>query len=271
MDSIIASLQELARENHRLRGPRAGWHVGDIAWGARMHSGREDEWRFRTWEDGGRTVAWSWLRLDNGDLDHDVHPEHLHLLDEILDVPEAKNAFAFEDDATVQAALARHGFRTPGAVYHFNVRQLDDLPEARVPDGFTLRTVEPGDLAERVAVHRDVWAPSRVTEESYAHVQATPPYRRSLDCVVEAPDGRLAGYALLWPDDENGVGELEPVGVRDEFRGRGLAYAVCVDALRRWRDEGGTSAIVYCVNDAACALYRKLGFIRHNAIVRFSR
>ena len=44
------------------------------------------------------------------------------------------------------------------------------------------------------------------------------PYRSSLDCVVEAPDGRFAGYCLMWPDDENRVGELEPVGVREEFR-----------------------------------------------------
>ena len=131
--------------------------------------------------------------------------------------------------------------------------------------------VEPDDFAERVAVHRDVWAPSRVTESSYANVQASWPYRASLDCVVEAPDGRGAAYCLLWPDDENRVGELEPVGVRDEFRRRGLGAAVCTFALRRWHEEGGRQAIVYCVDDVACGLYESIGFRRHATLVGYSR
>jgi len=78
-------------------------------------------------------------------------------------------------------------------------------------------------------------------------------------------------YCLLWPDDENRVGELEPVGVRDEFRRRGLGAAVCSFALRRWHEEGGRSAIVYCVTDAACGLYESLGFRRHATLVGYSR
>ena len=73
---------------------------------------------------------------------------------------------------------------------HFLARDLPEAPEPPpLPDGFRCRTVEPDDLAERVAIHRDVWAPSRVTETSFATVQASWPYRASLDCVVEAPDG----------------------------------------------------------------------------------
>jgi ribosomal protein S18 acetylase RimI-like enzyme len=234
--------------------------------------GREHEWRFRIWEDDGRTVAWSWLRPASGLFEHDVHPDHHHLLDEVLDEPEARQAFAFEEDEDRIAALARHGFVTPGEVLHFFALELPgpvNVPQ--LPEGFVLRTVEPGDLAERVAVHRDVWAPSRVTEESYAGVQAAWPYRPSLDCVVEAPDGRFAAYALLWPDDDNGVGELEPVGTRAEFRGRGLGAAVCRYALARWREEGGRSAVVYAVTEPASALYRSVGFGRHTGVVGYSR
>ena len=85
---------------------------------------------------------------------------------------------------------------------------------------------------------------------------ATPPYRPTLDCVIEAPGGRFAAYALLWPEDATGVGELEPVGVREEFRRRGLGAAVCSFALRRWHEEGGHTAIVYCVTRVGlCALH----------------
>jgi ribosomal protein S18 acetylase RimI-like enzyme len=265
-------MQELALEVRRLKGLRAPWHVGDIAWGLRQHAGREREWRIRLWERDSRVVGWSWLRTDSGKLDLDVHPDHVDLLDELLAEPDAREAFAFEDDAELRAALANHGFTQPGEVLEYHARSLRERPRlAPLAEGFRLRTVEPDDLAARVDVHRDVWAPSRVTEESYANVMRTWPYRPSLDCVVEAQDGRFAAYALLWPDDENGVGELEPVGARAEFRGLGLGAAVCSYALRRWYEEGGREAIVYSATAPARSLYRKLGFECHSRLVAYAR
>ena len=265
-------MQQLAIEQRRLLGARAPWHVGDVAWGLRQHAGREDEWRFRIWEDGGRVVAWSWLRAD-GKLAHDVHAEHRDLLDEVLDEPEATVAFALEDDDESRDALRRRGFsHAEDDVLHMLARDLADAPAPLpLPDGFAAKTVDDADLAERVAVHRDVWAPSRVTEGSFANVRATWPYRGSLDTVIEAPDGRFAAYCLIWPDDESRVGELEPVGVRKEFRRRGLGAAVCTDALRRLHAEGGREAIVYCVTAEACALYASLGFHEHARVVGYRR
>lgn len=265
-------MQQLALEQRRLRGLRAPWHVGDIAWGLRQHEGREDEWKIRIWRDGDRVVAWSWLKGDRGILELDVHPEHAHLFDEVLDELGATTAVTFEDDDEARAALERRGFTEPGRAIHYNVRDLEDTPELpRLPDGFRYRTVEAVDLAERVAIHRDVWEPSRVTESSYRNVMAGWPYRSSLDCVVEAPGGRFAAYVLAWPDDENGVGLFEPVGTREEFRRRGLGAAVCTYALRRLQTEGMKQAIVGCDTVPACALYESIGFRRYGTIVGYSR
>jgi ribosomal protein S18 acetylase RimI-like enzyme len=261
-------MQRLAVEQRRVLGDRAPWHIGDLAWQRWQHTGREDEWEVRTWGDD----AWSWLRLDRGLLDFDVRAGRRELLDDVLAEPRARVTNAFVDDDELVAALGRHGFVTRGDELHFNARAVDDAPALpELPNGFRYRTVEEVDLAERVAIHRDVWAPSRVSEESYANVRAAWPYRSSLDCVIEAPDGRFAAYALLWPDDETGVGELEPVGVRDEFRRRGLGAAVCMFALRRWWEEGGRRAIVYCLSESACALYESIGFRRHTTLVELSR
>ena len=272
---IVSAIQRMTVEQRRLLGVRAGWHVGDIAWGARQHEGREGEWRIRLWAEDGAPVAWSLLRREDGGghLDHDVHPAHLHLLDDLLREPQAKVASAFEDDAERRAVLETHGFTEPhGKPLHFNARDLTTPPEPPpLPPGFSYRAIGPADVPERVAIHRDVWAPSRVTESSYAHVRAEWPYRESLDCVVEAPDGRFAAYCLVWPDDENGVGELEPVGVRSEFRRRGLGAAICTFALRRWYDEGGRQAIVYCQSEPACALYDAIGFRRHATLIGYAR
>jgi ribosomal protein S18 acetylase RimI-like enzyme len=266
-------MQQLALEQRRLLGDRAPWHVGDIAWGLRQHEGREDEWTIRLWRDGGRVVAWSWLKGDRALLEHDVHPEYRHLLDEIFDVPDARVAVALGDDEEARAALARHGFATPvGTFFHLNARAITAAPEPPpLPDGFGFRTVEQADLAERVAIHRDVWAPSRVTESSFVNVMAAWPYRSSLDCVVEAPDGRFAAYVNAWPDDENGVGLFEPVGTRDEYRRRGLGTAVCMFALQRLYEEGLRRAVVGCQSEPACALYESIGFRRRGTLVEYSR
>jgi ribosomal protein S18 acetylase RimI-like enzyme len=263
-------MQQLAVEQRRLLGQRAPWHIGDIAWQVRQHEGREGEWTIRLWVSDGRTVAWSWLKGDV--LEHDVHPQHPHLLDEILAEPAARVAYAFEDDADGREALARHGFTKPGEPMHFLACDLAEPPELpSLPDGFRYRTVTAADVPERVSVHREVWAPSRVTESSYAQVRAEWPYRETLDCVVEAPDDRFAAYCLCWPDDDNRVGEFEPVGVRPEFRRRGLGAAVCAFAFKRLYDEGGRHVVVYCSTDPARALYESLGFRVHASLVGYTR
>jgi ribosomal protein S18 acetylase RimI-like enzyme len=273
-------MHKLALEQRRDLGVRAPWHLGDVTWGLFQHEGREDEWKIRIWKDGDRTVAWSWLKGDRGLLEYDVRRDRLDLLDEMLADPDAHTTVAFEGDDEVREALHRNGFAEDrdagptrhGSLMHFLARDLPDAPELPpLPEGFRFGTMEDSGFAERVAIHREVWAPSRMTESSFANVQVAWPYRASLDCVVEAPDGRLAAYCLVWPDDENRVGELEPVGVREEFRRQGLGAAVCTFALHRLYEEGGREAIVYCVSDEACRLYEFIGFRRHATLAGYSR
>jgi hypothetical protein len=151
---IIAGMQHLALEQRRPLGPRAPWHVGDVAWGRRQHEGREPGWTFGLWRDGDRVVAWSWLKRDRGLLEYDLHPEHRHLLEEILDEPDAKETVAFEDDDEARAILARHGYTKPTRAIHFNHRDVPEAPKPPpLPDGFRHRSVGPEDLVERVAMY----------------------------------------------------------------------------------------------------------------------
>jgi ribosomal protein S18 acetylase RimI-like enzyme len=266
----VRRMQALAQEVWRLEGPLAPLHVGDLAWQA--FSRGPGDWRVRFWERDGRDVAWGWAQLPKK-LDSCVHPDHRddELLDELIDWYEAESegdellVWAQSTDGAMLAALERGGYvdigLEPMAVHHI---RIENPPAAAVPDGFRLRTVEPDDLAARVDLHRIVWKPSRVTEETYAELTEAWPYRTDLDCVVEAPDGRLAAYCLAWLDEANAAGELEPVGTHPNFRRLGLAASVCRFALQRLAEEGTTQAVVYAFvdprNPGPRLLYESIGF-----------
>jgi ribosomal protein S18 acetylase RimI-like enzyme len=266
-------MQALVGELWRLEGPLVENHVGDVAWMRFQHAGREGEWRFRIWEEEGEPVAWAWIRRP-ATLGHEIHPRHrggaLH--DELLDWFETA---AEDDELRVSslttdperlAFLRARGYEIEPAAraFAYHLRELGDLPDPVLPDGYRLRTVEPADLEARVELHRVVWAPSRVTLESFSKLQTVWPYRPDLDCVVEAPDGSLVAYCLAWLDDANRVGELEPVGTDPDYRRRGLASAVCLFALNRLKEEGATLGIVYSIaGSEATALYESIGLRQH--------
>ena len=150
-----------------------------------------------------------------------------------------------------------------GDWFEHQVRSLaDPIESPELPGGYRLRQVEgKADLERRVEVHRAAFHPSKVTVPGYRHLRTLPPYREQLDLVVEAPDGSFAAYALVWLDEENGVGELEPVGAHPEHQRLGLGKAVCLEACRRLRETGADTAIVYSLHGYhAGKLYGSAGF-----------
>jgi ribosomal protein S18 acetylase RimI-like enzyme len=277
-------MQALQQELWALEGPRVQTHIGDLAWW--LHRGPEEDWRRRLWLDGERCVAWAWF-WPPASLAYEVHREHrggaLH--QEVLAWFEAEaeadalTTFALEGDEEWLAMLDACGYKLPDPYmwYAYHVQELDgDLPQPVVPEGFTLHTVQSAaDFHERVAVHRAVWAPSRLTEEVYRRVMQAWPYRSDLDCVVEAPDGTFAAYVLCWYDEDNGVGEFEPMGTHPDYRRRGLGAAVCRYALRRLREEGARQAIVMAggrdEDEGSRALYESVGFRRHARAIQLRK
>jgi len=273
----VRRMQAVTAATWRVEGAHAPQHVGDVAWWRYQHAGREPEWRVKLWQRDGEDVAWGWVRKPNSILFWCLRPDVREaLVDEVLDWAKVRVVEAQSTDAVSRAALERHGYALDGEarVLAIHERKLAGEPEVEMPPGFRLRTVGPGDRERRAELHRIVWAPSRLTEESYATVQAAWPYRPELDCVVEAPNGQLAAYCLAWLDPDNRSGELEPVGTHPDFRRLGLGSAVCRHALRRLEEEGATRAVVYAIADDPAnpgpkALYESIGFVERSRLLRY--
>jgi len=278
----LRTMQALVQEAWRLVGPKSLRHAGDVAWAAFQHTGREPEWSRRLWFDVDQIVAWGWLLRPEATLRWQLHPERPELLDAVLDWFESEAegelaTSALADDAAALETLRRRGYAEveAGPWFAYLIRDLAEIEAADVPAGFTLRTVGPADVGSRVEAHRSAWDPSRVTVESYRNVMAAWPYRAGLDCVAVAPDGRIASYVLVWFDEANRVGELEPVGTHRDFRRLGLARAVSLDALRRLREAGAERAIVLGRGDEEYPipkrLYESVGFRQHTRSVELRK
>jgi ribosomal protein S18 acetylase RimI-like enzyme len=255
----LAALHAVARAATAADKPRSFIHVGDVTWGLYQH---EPELaapkRVQIFERDGAPVAFGILWLPQT-LHCAVHPGHRddEVYDAVLDwfagaageeLDGGLDVQLLESDAVLGAALARHGYapNPHAAIFEHRVRSLAAPVEVSpLPDGYTLRHVGPGDVKRRVEVHRAAFHPSKVTVPGYRVLQELPPYRADLDVVVEAPDGSFAAYALVWLDEENGIGELEPVGTHPAHQRLGLGKAVCLEACRRLRDLGADTAVVY--------------------------
>ncbi len=275
-----ADLRRMQELVSRLWSVDATWHIGDVAWGRYQHTGREAEWPTALWFDDGELVGWGWVRLP-GYLGFTCRPDRPEVADAIvawfLTVATAAELTSETlREPVLSGALERAGFAIvpdPDALVLL-VRDLTALDPVEPPDGYRVRAITgPAELAARVAVHRAVWHPSRVTEESYANVMAAWPYRAELDWVAQAPTGDFAAHCVIWYDEAVGVGELEPVGTHPEHRRRGLGRATCLGALHALRALGGRQAVVlshdYPDRPASLALYRALGFRDHARIVTY--
>jgi predicted N-acetyltransferase YhbS len=140
-------------------------------------------------------------------------------------------------------------------------RSLEHVPEPVVPAGYRLGWVEAREhVLGRVEAHRAAFAPSELTATSYERVRRTWPYRPVLDRVVLTDDGLVVSFCTAWIDEANGAGLLEPVGTVPAHQRRGLASAVCTDALRALREAGALTAQVGFGSEAGHATYRGIGF-----------
>jgi ribosomal protein S18 acetylase RimI-like enzyme len=178
-----------------------------------------------------------------------------------------------------QQLLRKAGFRV---VRYYNEmhRHLDGvpLPEVRLDDGLALVTMRP-ELSEGVrqahtAAFRDHWGSEPRDEESWGFTMNDPQARPDLSAVVlDRASGIVAGYQLASHDPDSAVsrgyseGYTDLLGVRREYRGRGIAQALLADAMRRFAAAGMDRASLDVDSEnptGALALYEKMGYAAVN-------
>ncbi|MDH6108295.1 ribosomal protein S18 acetylase RimI-like enzyme [Kitasatospora sp. MAP12-15] len=265
---------------------------GELAWiWGKGHAADGHSWPRRLWFSGGELVAWGWaslprrVRRSDGSvkdvtgayLAYQVHPDHSGLVDEVIDwydstAPDVeRTVIPCAADEFALTRWAAHGYRTDpaalgddGSWTQLNERDLIDMEQPVLPDGFRFRTADEAGAEAAVQAHVDAWAPSTYTAEGYLGVRQTAPYRGDLHILVEAPDGTMAASTIMWLDDANRTAEFEPVGTHPDYRRRGLGRAMLLHGMRLARAAGAAQVTVACLgapgHPAARGLYYSVGF-----------
>lgn len=170
--------------------------------------------------------------------------------------------------------LASSGYTV---VRYFNEmhRPLDQpLPANVLPGGLELARMAP-DLHEAVRrahneAFRDHWGSEPRDEESWNFTVNHPQARPDLSAVVlDSATRQVAGYQLASHDSDvaaqRGIreGYTELLGVRREYRGRGIAQALLAEAMRRFTAAGMDVASLDVDSEnptGALALYTRMGY-----------
>jgi GNAT superfamily N-acetyltransferase len=292
------AMQDLVRDRLTRDWPAVRFHPGDLDWWVVATHGRVPGMtdRVRLWFDGPddpAPIAYGWFGPP-GDLDFVVGPDDpvavAPILAEIVAWADERRgtlaesavgplrAWASLDDAAGLAAIGGLGLvreDRPGFVHFTGDLEVADrwLPPA-LPAGLTSRALGSGeDIAARVVCGHAAFPGSTQTVERYRTVEDAWLYRRDLDRLILADDGRVVAFALAWYDPATGVAELEPVGVHPDWHRRGLGGEICRAALRAAREQGATRALIASdrANPGAMALYASLGLSVTAEIVPFAR
>jgi ribosomal protein S18 acetylase RimI-like enzyme len=280
-------LQRMAALVHA--DPSAHAHVVDLPY--RLSSwALDDPENVCLWEDQrGDLLAWAVLQFPFWTIDYAYHPNapaqtHQQILrwadarirQLAQTLPERPMWFVnvFEEQEQRCEELHAAGFASQADVGDNSWFQLilersadQPIPEADVPPGYSIRSLHgPAEVEAYVAIHRAAFQSENMTNAWRLRTLEQPTYRPELDLVAVAPDGRLAGFCVCWFDARGPSGQpsgqIEPLGVQQEFQGQGLARAILAYGIRRLHQLGAERVLVETDNyrPAAIALYESVGF-----------
>jgi mycothiol synthase len=273
-----ARMRRLLTEIFRLGGAPVYCTLGDLDWWRGLEDDPNAVAKARLWLDSNENVVgFAWPAKEQVDILS--HPGYREVEGDMLAWAEEQRRatlngdtgdaatltmWAYTQDGGRNALAQKRGYEWSREYFSFQYAHLNRVAtEPHVPEGYTLRHVEgEADLEQRVAVHRDAFAPSRMTVDKYRRVTQFPTYRPQLDVVAVAPDGTFAAFCIAWYDEANKIAMFEPVGCHSGHRRRGLATAVMREGMRRLRALGAERVYVNRWGSSAAnrQFYESLGF-----------
>ena len=163
--------------------------------------------------------------------------------------------------------LEELGFRVRWTSWVLKLPAGATIPERELPEGYVVRTAEPGELPAAHDVLEDAFLEWSVRErESFEDFEASTTGRPGFEPwnlrVVLDPDAAVVGVSLVLVSDTGSTGYVDRLAVRRDQRNRGLAQALLVDSFAQARAHGtSTSELSTDSRTGALGLYERVGMV----------
>lgn len=179
-------------------------------------------------------------------------------------MPEAEKTI----DLLEQLGFYKLDWSTP----HFKFDLDQDLPQPKLPAGFTIRPFHgSSEIEAYIKLYYAVFSPGGMgmTPAWRMRTLKHPLYRPEIDFVVVSPDQELVGFCLCWMWQN--FGQIEPLGVHPQYQRIGLGRALELTALRALRHQGAKFAYIDHAsnNEKAIPLSLQTGFKQINNAQKF--
>ena len=254
--SDVGLLQRFTAEQIKEHGRSGFLHPGDIP--HRIFNGlrRENPADLvHIWEEDDGVIAWALLdprgagfdlqvaSSTDSDLERDFLVWSEETLIELMRTAGSASRYietdAFADDSARCGLLRSMGWvAIDDEVLVLTRRRIDKVSPPELPEGYSLRTVSGVEEAAAVAELHAAGFGSSWTPELYRRVMESPGYSPDRELLVEAPDGTLAAFCVIWPDEINQTGYFEPVAVHPAHRRLGLGRALMRAGMQAMQDWG---------------------------------
>jgi mycothiol synthase len=240
------------------RQPEEHLHVMDLPY--RLCSWALDEpENVHLWFSGGRLCGWAALQSPFWFIDYAVDPPadsdlHAEVLEWALQRARSMSktspywrpawfipAFSFQVEK--MAVLQASGFRDqsrvpvdPWSKVLLSRPAGTALQTGPLPPGYCLRPLKgPVEIPALVELHQTVFQSKNMTLAWRTRIQEHPSFHPELNLVIEAPGGKLAAFCTAWFDPAGyggrPAGQIEPLGVTEAERGKGLSNILLAEAF----------------------------------------
>ena len=138
---------------------------------------------------------------------------------------------------------------------------LDDIPNAPLPPGYTIRTYSAGDESEWLAIHLAADLKNTFNDGTFRRQFGNNASLLSTrQFYVCAPDHSIIGTTTAWFKGSPGL--IHWVAITPEYQGRGLSKPLLSAACKRLRDLGHAEACLHSSTSRlpALCLYTSFGF-----------
>jgi mycothiol synthase len=212
----------------------------------------------KLWFDDGRPIGWAYID-DGNNLRWELEKPYTDTVGAEMvawgeNCTRSGKTLAAGESTTLDAScredhkerldfLNKYGFHQ---TENFSVHMKRDLsqliPEPKLPQGYIIRPVKGIEEAETIATtHRAAFGTDYMTTENRLIIMNSSEYDPTLDLLVIAPDGMIAGYCTCSANPDGG-GFTDPVAVHPDHQRKGLSKALLLKGLQLLKERGMTFA-----------------------------